>query len=107
MHTLWAAKMGFDEDRYGSLEVGKAADFVVMSGDPLKMDADRLKELEVMSTYIGGKRVDTSKKATLAGMLGGVLKGKVTSKKYKGQVKDLSKSSSASRLDTFSSLRRQ
>ncbi|MDR2110195.1 MAG: amidohydrolase, partial [Spirochaetaceae bacterium] len=27
MHTLWAAKMGFDEGRRGSLTAGKAADF--------------------------------------------------------------------------------
>ncbi len=74
--------MGFDEGRYGSLEQGKSAGFVVLSENPLEMDAGDLMRLEVLSTYIDGKQVNADKKPSLPGMLGGILKGKASSKKY-------------------------
>ncbi len=57
--TINAAWQLFAEDRIGSIEVGKLADFVVLSENPLLIDPDRLTEIEIMETYLGGRRVKT------------------------------------------------
>ena len=41
----------------GSIEVGKLADFVVLSDDLLTMEARRIKDVEVAMTFVGGKAV--------------------------------------------------
>jgi hypothetical protein len=40
-------RLTWNEDRYGSLEVGKVADMVVLAEDPLSCDLDRLKDVRV------------------------------------------------------------
>ncbi|KAH7176545.1 amidohydrolase family protein [Dactylonectria macrodidyma] len=52
--TLGAAKSVFAEDRVGSLDVGKIADFVVVG---MEWDAKSLLKAEVKETWFGGKRV--------------------------------------------------
>lgn len=52
-YTYGSAYAAFREHELGTLEEGKLADFVVLSGDPL--DADRLDELRVLATVIGGE----------------------------------------------------
>jgi len=47
----------WNEDRYGSLEVGKVADMVVLAEDPLSCDLDRLKDVRVDRTFLGGHQV--------------------------------------------------
>ena len=69
MHTLWPAKMCFDENRRGSLSVGKIADFVVLSGNPLEVPIGNLRELRVTDTYFEGKRFDCSRKPSLFKLL--------------------------------------
>ncbi len=44
-----------DEDRYGTFEEGKLADFVVLTENPL--EAEDLNEIEVKMTVVGGKIV--------------------------------------------------
>lgn len=39
----------------GSIEVGKHADFCVLREDPLAVPAQRLKDIEVLGTVIGGR----------------------------------------------------
>ena len=51
--TIDAAWQVFQEDNRGSIEPGKFADLVVLSGDPLA-DPDALRELVVEKTLIGG-----------------------------------------------------
>jgi predicted amidohydrolase YtcJ len=51
--TIDAAWQVFQEDNRGSIEPGKLADLVVLSGDPLA-DPDALRELVVEKTLIGG-----------------------------------------------------
>ena len=39
----------------GSIEVGKAADFVVLGGNPLDWDTERLMEIPIVDTYVDGR----------------------------------------------------
>ena len=41
----------------GSLEPGKLADFVVLAADPRDVETDRIGEIEVLETWVGGKRI--------------------------------------------------
>ncbi|MEE4361773.1 MAG: amidohydrolase [Pseudomonadales bacterium] len=55
--TLWAAEQHFEEDRKGSLEVGKLADLVVLSGNPLTTAPEDLMSLRVLETVKAGEEV--------------------------------------------------
>jgi predicted amidohydrolase YtcJ len=55
--TLWAAYQHFEEKSKGSIEVGKLADFAVLSDDPLAVPRERLSELKVMATVKRGRVV--------------------------------------------------
>ena len=55
MFTVEAAYASLEEEKKGSLSVGKLADYVVLSGDPLATDPDRIKDLKVLATVVGGK----------------------------------------------------
>jgi predicted amidohydrolase YtcJ len=57
MFTIWAAEAGFIENSRGSIEPGKLADFVVLSGDPLTASKDALPKIEVDLTILDGKVV--------------------------------------------------
>jgi len=56
-YTRGAAYADFAEDRIGSLEPGKWADFVIVDRDPTKVDASSLENTQVVETWVGGKRV--------------------------------------------------
>ena len=55
--TRNAAYAGFAEDRIGSLEAGKWADFVLVDRDPTKVDAQALAATQVLETWVAGKKV--------------------------------------------------
>lgn len=55
--TIWGAYQHFEEKEKGSLEVGKVADFVVLSADPFAVDIEKLNELAVVETIKGGKSI--------------------------------------------------
>jgi predicted amidohydrolase YtcJ len=48
--TIWPAWQHFEEDHKGSIEVGKIADFVVLSKDPTAIDPETLASVEVLTT---------------------------------------------------------
>ena len=57
---LWTeggAWMSSEEDKKGTLEAGKLADLVLLSGDYFSMPVDEVKDLESMLTMVGGKVV--------------------------------------------------
>jgi len=53
--TLGSAYACFEENIKGSIEVGKLADFVILSKDPTKVPLDTIKDIKVEKTIIGGK----------------------------------------------------
>ena len=57
MHTLEPAYFTFDERTRGSIEVGKAADFVVLDRDLLAIDPERIQDVRVLRTIVGGREV--------------------------------------------------
>jgi predicted amidohydrolase YtcJ len=57
MYTRDAAKATFEERMKGSIEPGKLADLVVLSGDPTNLPADEIKDIEVEMTILHGEVV--------------------------------------------------
>ncbi|MEM9622654.1 MAG: amidohydrolase family protein, partial [Pseudomonadota bacterium] len=55
--TLWSARQHFEEDSKGSIEVGKRADLVVLSDNPLSIDPMKINQIEVMTTIKDGREV--------------------------------------------------
>jgi len=60
-YTLNTAYAGFEENMKGSLAVGKLADFVVLSDNLLTMDPNRIKDVTVTTTVVGGEIVYSGK----------------------------------------------
>jgi len=55
--TIWAAKANFEENEKGSLEKGKFADFVILDEDLMKEVPEKLLDVKVMKTFVGGQMV--------------------------------------------------
>jgi len=55
--TIWPAYAAFEEDRRGSIEVGKWADFTVFSADIMTIPEDQILKARNVMTLINGKVV--------------------------------------------------
>ncbi len=57
MYTIHAAYASFDEQVKGSVTPGKLADLALLSDDPTRVAPERIREIKVMMTMIGGEIV--------------------------------------------------
>ncbi|MEM1257331.1 MAG: amidohydrolase [Bacteroidota bacterium] len=55
--TIWAAYSNFREDVKGSIEVGKKADFVILSEDIMTVDVRSIPEIQAEKVFVGGEQV--------------------------------------------------
>ena len=55
--TIWAAKGYFAEDRKGNIEIGKEADFVILSDDIMSIEEEKIPGVKVVNTFIDGEMV--------------------------------------------------
>lgn len=56
-YTTYAAYSTFEEDKIGSIKEGKLADLVVLDKNPLSVDPEEIKNIEVVMTIMNGKIV--------------------------------------------------
>ena len=66
--TRWGAYYLLREDRLGTLEAGKFADFIVLDKDFLTIPEDQIPDIQVLMTSVGGKVVHLG--SSLAGEIG-------------------------------------
>jgi len=55
--TLESAWQFFEEDRKGSLVIGKLADLVILSANPLKVDLEKIKDIQILETIKEGRSI--------------------------------------------------
>ncbi len=53
--TIWPARGSFEEDFKGSIETGKAADFVMLDKDIMQVAEEELPTVNVLATYVNGE----------------------------------------------------
>ncbi len=56
-YTVGSAEVLGMGDVVGSLEVGKAADFICLDRDPLSASPDQVRHTKVLRTFVGGRQV--------------------------------------------------
>ncbi|MCK5631140.1 amidohydrolase [Candidatus Bathyarchaeota archaeon] len=61
LYTLMGAYASYEENVKGSIEVGKFADFVILSEDPYKIQPEQIKEVKVEKTIVAGEVVHDRK----------------------------------------------
>jgi predicted amidohydrolase YtcJ len=55
--TIWSAYSNFEEKERGSIEIGKMADFVILEDDLMLAPIEKLRNVKVLNTYVGGEKV--------------------------------------------------
>lgn len=59
--TIWSAYSFFEENTHGSIEVGKAADFVVLEDDLMTIAPEKMRETKIKMTVVGGETLFSAK----------------------------------------------
>jgi predicted amidohydrolase YtcJ len=57
VNTIHGAYASKEESVKGSITPGKLADFVVLSEDPHTIDPEKIKDLKIVRTVVGGATV--------------------------------------------------
>jgi predicted amidohydrolase YtcJ len=60
-YTIGSAYAEFQDQDKGSISVGKLADMVILSDDIFSIQPEKIKEVRVLRTFVGGKLVWESK----------------------------------------------
>ena len=55
LYTINAARIGFEEQDKGSLEVGKLGDMAVLVEDPFEVERSQIRDIPVAMTIVGGQ----------------------------------------------------
>jgi len=55
--TIWAAYSNFEETEKGSITTGKFADFVILEENIMEVEEDKIPNIKVNATYVGGEKV--------------------------------------------------
>jgi len=55
--TDWAAYQYFEEDKKGTLSAGKLGDFVILSDNPITVQPNKLKDIQILATYKEGQLI--------------------------------------------------
>lgn len=55
--TIWSAYANFEEKERGSIESGKMADFVILEDDIMTAPKEKLRNVKVLQTFVGGEKV--------------------------------------------------
>ncbi len=55
--TVKSTEGSFEEAIKGKIQKGMLADFVILDKSPFEIDANDIKDIEVLATYVGGKKV--------------------------------------------------
>jgi hypothetical protein len=63
--TIDAAYQHFEDERKGSLEVGKLADMAVLSENPLRVPPETIRDIEVVATLKEGMPIHVLERARL------------------------------------------
>lgn len=54
-YTIQSAKASFEEEKKGKIQKGMLADFVILSENLFEISEDKIKDVKVLETYLGGK----------------------------------------------------
>lgn len=55
--TSWGAYASFEEHIKGKIQPGRLADFVVLGENPFEVPANQIKDIPIVATYLGGRKI--------------------------------------------------
>ena len=55
--TIWAAYSNFEDSFKGSIEIGKFADFVILSKDIMTVSEEEITSTDIIATIVNGSIV--------------------------------------------------